>query len=60
MTERLLRLSEVESQVGLRKSAIYEKIKHGEFPEPIRLGAAVRWPESRIQKFIADLIGKAS
>jgi 6,7-dimethyl-8-ribityllumazine synthase len=38
---------------------IYLKIKRGEFPQPINLGArAVAWLESEIDTFIASLIVK--
>lgn len=34
---RVLPLREVESMVGLRKTAIYNAIKHDGFPRPIKL-----------------------
>ncbi len=41
---RFLRLTDVKHQVGLGRSAIYDKVKRGEFPAPINLGArAVAW-----------------
>lgn len=47
--ERLLRLPEVESLTGLKKSSIYAGMKAGTFPHCIRLSTrAVAWPESRI------------
>ena len=50
---RLLRLNEVRHRVGLRRSAIYLKIKRGEFPAPVRLGArAVAWPSDEIDEWI--------
>jgi prophage regulatory protein len=58
--ERLLRLPEVESRVGLKKSAIYAGVKAKTFPSPVRLSArAVAFTESSIQTWIADRI-KAS
>ncbi|WP_232054399.1 AlpA family transcriptional regulator [Thiomonas sp. CB2] len=55
--DRLLRLPEVESLVGLRKSAIYARLKTGEFPPCVKLGPrAAAWPESEIQAWIADRI----
>jgi prophage regulatory protein len=55
--ERLLRLPEVESMVGLRKSSIYEGIKAGTFPAPVKLSRrAVCWPASAIDAWIADRI----
>jgi len=54
---RLLRLSEVKHQVGLGRSAIYEQIKRGDFPAPVRLGArAVAWPSDQIAEWIDSRI----
>jgi prophage regulatory protein len=50
---RLLRLNEVKHRVGLQRSTIYHKIKLGEFPAPVRLGArAVAWPSDLIDEWI--------
>lgn len=38
MTNKLIRLPEVESRCGLKKSAIYARVKRGQFPAPIKLG----------------------
>lgn len=55
--ERLLRLPDVEALVGLRKSAIYEAVKKGEFPPPVKLSRrAVCWPNSAIVQWIEDRI----
>lgn len=55
--ERLMRLPEVEAIVGLRKSSIYEAVKRGEFPAPVKLSRrAVCWPASAIDAWIADRI----
>lgn len=53
--EKLLRLPEVESLSGLKKSSIYAGMKAGTFPRCIRLSArAVAWPESRIATWQAQ------
>lgn len=55
--ERLLRLPDVESLVGLRKSSIYDAMKRGEFPSPVKLSRrAVCWPASAIDAWIAERI----
>lgn len=55
--ERLLRLPEVESLVGLRKSSIYDAMKRGEFPAPVKLSRrAVCWPASSIDAWITERI----
>ena len=56
--ERLLRLPEVEGLVGLRKSKLYDLVKQGQFPAPVRIGPrAVRWRLSAVQKWIDGLEG---
>src|SRR5690606_41099532 len=50
---RLLPLAEVENRVGLRMTAIYDRIARGEFPRPVRLGPqTVRWVENEIDEWI--------
>ena len=52
--ERLVSISEVESQVALKKSTLYELIAVGEFPSPIKVGRASRWLLSEIQAWIDE------
>lgn len=55
--ERLLRLPDVEALVGLRKSSIYDAVKRGDFPAPIKLSRrAVCWPSSAIDAWITGRI----
>ena len=52
---RVLRLNEVEQRSGLRKSAIYQLIRAGGFPAPIRLtptGRAVGWRSDQLTSWI--------
>lgn len=59
--DRLLRLAEVESTVGLRKSSIYLLMKRGEFPRCVHLTArCVAWPESAVLQFVQDRISQAN
>ena len=56
-SRRLLRLPEVKRFVGLGRSAIYDKIKRGEFPRPVSLGArAVAWPSDEINSWVDSRI----
>lgn len=50
--DTLLKLPEVSRQVGFGKSAIYEMIAAGVFPEPIKLGCASRWSQQEVQAWI--------
>ena len=59
---RFLRLIEVKHQSGLGKSAIYSKIKTGDFPAPIKLsnnGRAVGWDSEAIESWIESRIEAA-
>jgi prophage regulatory protein len=50
---KLLRLPQVESTTGLKKSTIYERIKQGKFPTSVKLGAkAVAWRSDEIEDWI--------
>lgn len=55
--DRFLRLAEVESVTGLKKSTIYLLMKRGEFPKCVQLTPrCVAWPESRVLQFVQDRI----
>ena len=55
-TDRLLRRNEVEDMVGLKKSAIYDRIARDEFPAPERFRSSrmVRWKRSKIEAWLED------
>lgn len=49
----LLRMSQVEARVGLKKSAIYKRIQRGQFPKPATLeGRTARWIEAEIDAYL--------
>ena len=49
----LMRIKQVESAVGLKKSSIYAKVKEHNFPVPVRLGPkSVAWKSSEVQEWI--------
>jgi prophage regulatory protein len=51
--ESFLRISQVEARVGLRKSSIYEQVRRGTFPAPIKLSRKCAcWPASSIDAWI--------
>ena len=53
MTQRLIRLPEVLSLVGLRRSAVYARVRTGQFPAPKKITKyAVGWLESDIGTWI--------
>lgn len=52
--ERLIRLPEVLSRVGLKRSTWYARLSAGTAPMPVHLGPrVVAWRESEIDEFIA-------
>jgi predicted DNA-binding transcriptional regulator AlpA len=59
----IIRRAEVESETGLSRSTIYQRIKAGTFPPPVRLGArSVGWRVADIDAFLvspADYVAKA-
>jgi prophage regulatory protein len=51
--DKLLRRSDVEDLVALRRSAIYALMSENKFPKPLRVaGRAVRWSQADIQQWI--------
>ena len=55
ITPALLRLSEVQCLVGLKKTAIYSRVGAGLFPEPLKLGErCVRWRVEDIEAWLAN------
>lgn len=56
---RVLRLPDVQAKVGLRHSAIYQRMNENTFPRPIPLdGKAKGWLESEIDNWIAEQVAK--
>ena len=57
-TGAILRRGQVEQEVGLKRSTIYQRMQEGTFPRPIRLGErAVGWRASDIERFLEDPTG---
>ena len=52
----LIPIREVIQSVGLKKSAIYDRCKRGEFPRPRKLGAASRWVRGEVEAWKKTLI----
>ncbi|KLN58421.1 AlpA family transcriptional regulator [Variovorax paradoxus] len=52
---RILRRAEVEAKTGFKRAHIYQLVKDGKFPKPLRLGIrAVGWDSVEIEQWIAD------
>ena len=53
MAEKLLRRPEVEARTGLSRSTLYDWMKLGEFPQPVKLGSRlVAWRESDVTAWL--------
>jgi prophage regulatory protein len=59
MSERLLRRPGVQDKVGIGRSALYELIKHDQFPSPIKIGRSSFWVESEVDNWIDQRIAEA-
>jgi prophage regulatory protein len=53
-SDDLLRLAEVERRVGLKKTAIYERIAAKVFPAPVpdEFGRTARWSKAEIDAYV--------
>jgi len=52
--DRLIRLKEVMAQTGYGRTSIYEMMKDGRFPQPVRDDGALRFSENEVQAWIDD------
>ena len=56
---RILRRPEVEAKTGFKRAHIYNLIKQGRFPKPMRLGMrAVGWDSLEIEAWIAERLNE--
>jgi prophage regulatory protein len=49
---RLLRVQQVEAATGFRRSWIYEMVRRGQFPPPVKLGRSSAWIEAEVEAYI--------
>lgn len=55
MLDKVHRLPSALAITGLCRTSLYNYLKEGQFPEPVRLGArAVGWKESDLMAWIAS------
>lgn len=56
---RILRLREVESRTGLKRSSIYQAISEGTLPKSVSItGHAVGWIDSEVENWIFSRIAE--
>ncbi len=59
MAEKFLRRAQIEKLTGLSRSTIYDRVKAGSFPKPIKIGdRAVAWLQSEIDAWQSDCIAE--
>lgn len=59
MEEKFLRRRKVEELTGLARSTIYDRIKAGTFPKPVKIGdRSVAWRQSDIDAWQSDCIAR--
>lgn len=51
MTDKLLPIEGVMDAIGVKRTKLYAMVARGEFPQPIKVGALSRWPESDVIAF---------
>ena len=53
--DRLLRRQEVEQRIGIARSTLYQLMRAGEFPLPLKIGPrAVRWSQREIEEWVEE------
>lgn len=55
---RLIRFPEVQERVSMGRTAVYELIKAGKLPRPVKVGAASAWIDVEITRWIEQLAAK--
>lgn len=56
MSSRLLKLAAVKDKTGMGSTWIYDRMKAGEFPRPVKISdGTVRWIESEVDEWISRL-----
>lgn len=56
---QILRLPEVVRKTGISKTALYQRIREGEFPLPVSLGPrSVGFVAGEVDNFIAELMSR--
>lgn len=59
MDTKIIRLPQVKEMVGLGTTAIYDKMKKGDFPRQIKIGRLSGWLESEVKDWIMEQVRKS-
>lgn len=52
---QLLKIGEVQKRVQLSRASIYNYVKAGTFPAPVKFGRYSRWVESELEAYFSAL-----
>lgn len=56
MVPKLLRRHQLEANLGISRSTIYQMMASGEFPKPLKIGRrAVGWRVEDIEKWLEEM-----
>jgi prophage regulatory protein len=55
---KLIRFPAVQERVSMGRTAVYELMKAGKFPRPVKVGAASAWIDVEITRWIQELAAK--
>ena len=55
---KLIRFPAVQERVSMGRTAVYELIKAGKFPRPVKVGAASAWIDVEITRWIQELAAR--
>jgi predicted DNA-binding transcriptional regulator AlpA len=59
MTEKtlLLRDTQVAEMLGVHRNTVWNRVRSGDFPPPIKWSGLTRWHRKAVEEFIESLAG---
>ncbi len=52
----LIGLAAVKAKSGMSRAWIYQAVEDGEFPKPVKIGAANRWLDTEVDNWVLDRV----
>lgn len=59
-TDRFIDIKEVQHLIGFSQAWVYEMVRAGVFPSPLKFGRASRWSLHTVQKWMAEKAREAA
>lgn len=59
-TDRFIDIKEIQRLVGFSQAWVYEMVRDGTFPPPIKFGRASRWSFNAVQEWMAQKVREAA